>query len=107
MQYSGHINRMREVDIMRFKRFIAIFTALLVMFAFIAPVSSQNTQRVNINKASAAELAKLQKIGPKFAVRIIEYRQKYGPFKLTEELREIQGIGPCTYDKIRDKITVQ
>lgn len=92
---------------MGFKRFIAIFAALLVMFAFIVPVSGQDTERVNINKASAQELAKLQKVGPKFAVRIIEYRQKYGPFKLTEELMEIRGIGPHTYDRIRDKITVQ
>ena len=92
---------------MRFKRFIAIFAALLVIFAFIVPVSGQDTEKVNINKASAAELAKLQKVGPKFAVRIIEYRQKYGPFKLTEELMEIRGIGPRTYDSIRDKITVQ
>ena len=92
---------------MRFKRLIAIFAALLVMFTFIVPVSGQDTEKVNINKASAAELAKLQKVGPKFAVRIIEYRQKYGPFKLTEELMEIRGIGPRTYDRIRDKITVQ
>lgn len=92
---------------MGLKRFIAIFAALLVMFAFIVPVSGQDTERVNINKASAQELAKLQKVGPKFAVRIIEYRQKYGPFKLTEELMEIRGIGPHTYDRIRDKITVQ
>jgi len=92
---------------MRFKRFIAIFAALLVMFAFIVPVSAQDTEKININKASAAELAKLQKVGPKFAVRIIEYRQKYGPFKITEELMEIRGIGPGTYDRIRDKISVQ
>ena len=92
---------------MRFKRFIAIFAALLVVLVFIAPVSGQDTERVNINKASAAELAKLQEVGPKFAVRIIEYRQKYGPFKLTEELMEIRGIGPRTYDKIRDQIIAQ
>lgn len=92
---------------MRFKRFIAICAALLVLFAFIAPVSGQETEKVNINKASATELAKLQAVGPKFAVRIIEYRQKYGPFKLTEELMEIRGIGPRTYDKIRDQIIAQ
>ncbi|MGD8881338.1 MAG: ComEA family DNA-binding protein [Desulfobacterales bacterium] len=92
---------------MGLKRFIAIFAALLVMFAFIVPVFGQDKERVNINKASAQELAKLQKVGPKFAVRIIEYRQKYGPFKLTEELMEIRGIGPHTYDRIKDKITVQ
>ena len=92
---------------MRFKRFIAIFAALLIVFAFTGPVSAQDSEKVNINKASAAELAKLQEVGPKFAVRIVEYRQKYGPFKLTEELMEIRGIGPRTYDKIRDKIIAQ
>ena len=92
---------------MGFKRFIAIFAALLVVFTFIAPVSGVDTEKVNINKASAAELSKLKEVGPKFAVRIIEYRQKYGPFKLTEELMEIRGIGPSTYDKIRDQIIAQ
>jgi competence ComEA-like helix-hairpin-helix protein len=82
---------MGEVGIMHLKRFIAIFAALLVMFAFIAPVSAEDTEEV----------------GPKFAVRIIEHRQKYGPFKLTEELMEIRGIGPGTYDKIRDQIIAQ
>jgi len=98
---------MGEVGIMHLKRFIAIFAALLVMFAFIAPVSAEDTEMVNINKASAVELAKLQEVGPKFAVRIIEHRQKYGPFKLTEELMEIRGIGPGTYNKIRDQIIAQ
>ena len=92
---------------MHFNRFIAMLVALLMVFAFTAPATGQDTERVNINKASAAELAKLQEVGPKFAVRIIEYRQKYGPFKLTEELMEIRGIGPRTYDKIRDQIIAQ
>ena len=88
------------------KRFIAILTALLVIFTFIGPVYGRD-ERININKATAQELAKLQKVCPKFAVRIVEYRQKYGPFKLTEELMEIRGIGPHTYDKIRDQIIAQ
>ena len=92
---------------MHFKRFVAISAAMLIAFAFTVPVFGQDAERVNINKASAAELAKLQEVGPKFAVRIIEYRQKYGPFKLTEELMEIRGIGPRTYDKIRDQIIAQ
>ena len=89
------------------KHFIAVFAALLVIFAFIAPIWGQETEMININKASAAELAKLQKVGPKYAVRIIEHRQKYGPFKLTEELMEVPGIGPHTYDRIKDQIIAQ
>jgi competence protein ComEA len=89
------------------KQFIAVFSAVLVLFAFINPVWGQEIERININKASAQELAKLQEVGPKYAVRIIEHRQKYGPFKLTEELMEIPGIGLGTYDKIKDQIIAQ
>ena len=92
---------------MRCKRFVAALAVLLVIFAFMGPVYGRDGERININKASAEELAKLQKVGPKFAVRIIEHRQKYGPFKLTEELMEIRGIGPHTYDKIKDQIIAQ
>ncbi len=90
-----------------YKRLIAVLAALLVLFAFIAPVWGQEAEKVNINKASAQELAKLQKVGPKYAVRIVEYRQKYGPFKLTEELMEVPGIGPGTYNRIKDQIIAQ
>jgi competence protein ComEA len=89
------------------KQFIAVFVALIVLFVFIGPVWSQEVERININEASAQELAKLQKVGPKYAVRIVEHRQKYGPFKLTEELMEVPGIGPGTYDKIKDQIIAQ
>ena len=92
---------------MRCKRFVAALAVLLVIFAFMGPVYGRDGERINVNKASAEELAKLQKVGPKFAVRIIEHRQKYGPFKLTEELMEIRGIGPHTYDKIKDQIIAQ
>ena len=89
------------------KRFIAVLVTLLVVFAFTGPVWGQEAERVNINKASAQELAKLRKVGPKYAVRIIEHRQKYGPFKLTEELMEVPGIGPGTYNRIKDQIIAQ
>ena len=89
------------------KQFIAVFVTLLVLFALAGPVWGQEAERVNINKASAQELAKLKKVGPKYAVRIIEHRQKYGPFKLTEELMEVRGIGPGTYNRIKDQIIAQ
>ena len=89
------------------KRFIAVLAALMVLLAFTGPVWSQEAERVNINEATAKELAKLQKVGPKYAVRIVEHRQKYGPFKLTEELMEVPGIGPGTYNRIKDQIIAQ
>ena len=92
---------------MPYKKLIAVCVTLLVIFAFLGPVWGQEVEKVNINKASAQELAKLKKVGPKYAVRIIEHRQKYGPFKLTEELMEVPGIGLGTYNRIKDQIIAQ
>ena len=92
---------------MPYKRLITVLMALMVLLAFTGPVWAQEAERVNINKATAQELAKLQKVGPKYAVRIVEHRQKYGPFKLTEELMDVPGIGPGTYNRIKDQIIAQ
>ena len=81
--------------------------ALLFTLFSIGPVWGQERERININTASVQELAELQNVGPKYAVRIIEHRQKYGPFKLTEELMDVQGIGLRTFDRIKDQIIAQ
>ena len=81
----------------------ALFFALI----FIGPVWGQESERININTASAKQLAQLHSLGPKYAVRIIEHRQKYGPFKLTEELMDVPGIGLRTFDRIKDQIIAQ
>ncbi len=49
---------------------------------------------VNINTASATEIATLPGIGDKTAARIVEYRQKNGPFKKVEEILETSRSGP-------------
>ncbi|NIP25038.1 MAG: helix-hairpin-helix domain-containing protein [Phycisphaerae bacterium] len=80
---------------------------LFIAFISIGPVWAQESERININTASAKELAQLENVGPKYAVRIIEHRQKYGPFKLTEELMDVPGIGLRTFARIKDQIIAQ
>jgi len=89
------------------KKFILIFAALMALFIVVGSGWGQETEKININEASVQELAKLQQVGPRCAVRIVEHRHKYGPFKLTEELMEVPGIGPHTYDRIKDHIIAQ
>jgi competence ComEA-like helix-hairpin-helix protein len=89
------------------KKLIVIFVVLFAILAIIGSGWGQEIEKININKASAQELAKLQQVGPRCAVRIVEHRQKYGPFKLTEELMEVPGIGLHTYDRIKDQIIAQ
>ena len=59
-----------------------------------ATAKPASTAVVNINTASATEIATLPGVGAKMAARIIEYRQKNGPFKKVEEILETSRSGP-------------
>ena len=61
---------------------------------------------VNINTATAAELETLPRIGPTMAQRILEYREANGLFETIEGLQNVAGIGPATFEGIKDMITV-
>ena len=55
--------------------------------------AAKPTAIVNLNTASVVELQGLPGVGAKTAARIVDYRQKKGPFKKIEELMNVQGIG--------------
>ena len=56
---------------------------------------------IDINTADETELKKLPRIGPAMAKRIIEYRDKNGPFNTLKELTKVKGIGKKTFEKLR------
>lgn len=63
---------------------------------------------VNINTASAAELAALLPgIGEKKAAAIIEYRRITGGFHSVDELIEVDGIGEGLLERIRRYCVVE
>ncbi|HAD82418.1 MAG: hypothetical protein A2509_08560 [Candidatus Edwardsbacteria bacterium RIFOXYD12_FULL_50_11] len=61
---------------------------------------------ININQASAQELATLPTIGPKTAGDIAAYRQENGPFRSPEDIMNVKGIGRRTYEEIKNLITI-
>ena len=61
---------------------------------------------VNINSAGPGELQSLPGIGPVTAQYIIDYRNKRGPFRSKDELKNITGIGEKKYEKIKDAISI-
>ncbi len=64
--------------------------------------------KININRASAAELDQhLSGIGPTLAQRIVDYREKNGPFRKIEDLRNVSGIGEKRFAEIKDQIDVK
>ena len=62
--------------------------------------------KVNINKASVQELVTLPSIGEVRAQRIVEHREKYGPFTDIREIMDVSGIGQGIFNQIEDFITV-
>ena len=58
---------------------------------------------LNINTATLEALDTLPGVGPATAQRITDNR----PYGAIEEIMRVKGIGQATFDKIRDRITVQ
>lgn len=61
--------------------------------------------RVDVNRASPAELASLPGIGPSKAEAIIAEREKK-PFTSVDDLERVRGIGARTVEDLREKVTV-
>ncbi len=62
--------------------------------------------QININTATLAELDSLPNIGVTTAQNIIAYRTQHGPFSQIEDIMNVPGIGPATFDAIKNYITV-
>ena len=93
---------MRKVKVI-----IPLLVAVLVIMVSGISVYAGDAAKVNINTASAEELTQLQGVGPKYATKIIEYREKAGPFASPEDLKNVPGIGEKTFEKNKDMIVVE
>lgn len=91
------------------------FAASALAFAMVAMLSAGSaiaggkptpTAKVDINTASVEQLSTLPGVGPKLAARIVEYRQKSGPFRKAEELMNVKGVGEKNYSRIEAWLSV-
>jgi|GEM_PF-6881439 len=62
--------------------------------------------RLDLNKATLAELEALPGIGPTLAARIVKQREETGGFRSVDELLTVPGIGTKTLSKFRDWVCV-
>ena len=61
---------------------------------------------VDVNRASAADLQSVPGIGKSLAQRIVDFREKNGPFSKIDDLLKVQGIGEKSLERIRPFLTV-
>lgn len=72
------------------------------------PATAWNADgKLNLNAATADDLDKLPGIGPAFIARILDYRKKQNGFTEIAQLRNIEGIGPKTYAKLKPLVFVE
>jgi competence protein ComEA len=57
--------------------------------------------RLDINSATWVEWMQLEGIGEVLARRIVENRERSGPFSGVDDLRRVPGIGPKTLEDLR------
>jgi comEA protein len=67
--------------------------------------TQSNTEKLNINTATASQLEALPGVGPVLAERIVAYRQASGAFTTTEQLLLVEGIGENLLETLSDYIT--
>lgn len=78
---------------------------LTCLFFCLFALSTWAADSVNINQASAPEIAEaLQGVGLTKAEAIVSYRDSHGSFRHADELVNVKGIGLSTVDKNRDRI---
>ena len=94
---------------------MALLTLLIVNPAFAAGekegVTKSNEivasmEKIDINKADAKTLITLKGIGKDRAVKIIEYREKNGPFQKIEDIMKVKGIGKKIFEQNANVLSV-
>jgi len=68
--------------------------------------ASQSASPVDVNSATVEELMAVKGIGASLAQRIVEFREKNGPYKTVDDLLKVQGIGEKSLDRIREHLSV-
>lgn len=89
------------------RRLLTLLATVIVVWSAVGLALAEEPGKININTASADELTKLKQVGPNYAARIIEYREKNGPFQKPEDIMKVKGIGPKTFEMNKEQIVVE
>ncbi|HEV2784639.1 MAG TPA: helix-hairpin-helix domain-containing protein [Actinophytocola sp.] len=69
--------------------------------------SAGGSDKIDLNTASVAQLDTLPGVGAVTAQRVVDWRLAHGRFTRVEQLREVDGIGPARFAKLKDLVVVR
>jgi competence protein ComEA len=72
-----------------------------------APKSTSPGPALDINRASEDELRALPGIGSVLASRIVETRDREGPFASVDDLRRVRGLGRAKLEKLTAAVALR
>ncbi|MCL0312385.1 ComEA family DNA-binding protein [Apilactobacillus sp. TMW 2.2459] len=64
--------------------------------------SNDSSERINVNTADANKLMSISGIGQKKAEKIIDYRNKNGLFNSLDDLKNVDGFGDKTVERLKE-----
>lgn len=65
------------------------------------------SQKLDLNSATAAQLQKIYGIGPSYSERIVKYRTKINGFHSFIELQDVYGLEPDVIQNIKDNFSIK
>ncbi len=80
--------------------FIALAVVGVLIVAFLVFRGDPTTRPLDVNTATAEQLATLPSVGPEIAKKIIKGR----PYSKAEDLLKVPGIGEKTLEKMRPRL---
>ena len=72
----------------------------------VGSVATAPEMRLDLNRATAAELTVLPGLGPALAGRIVSDREQRGRFRSVEDLDRVPGIGAATVERVAPYVVV-
>ncbi len=73
----------------------------------VASGGSPPDMRLDLNRATVAELVVLPGLGQRLAERVVADRAERGPFRSVDELDRVQGVGAALVERLAPYLVVE